>query len=75
MRHLALSLAIALSVPAAAAADIVPLPEISEYLNDIDSAQSTFTPDQRGRDRDDGAVLHPASGGARGSNMTTTTCW
>ncbi|KPQ16226.1 MAG: Outer membrane lipoprotein-sorting protein [Rhodobacteraceae bacterium HLUCCO18] len=43
MRHLALSLAIALSVPAAAAADIVPLPEISEYLNDIDSAQSTFT--------------------------------
>ncbi len=43
MTRLALSLVIALSVPAAVAADIVPLSEISDYLNGIDSAQSTFT--------------------------------
>ena len=43
MRILALSLATALSLPTMAAADIVPLPDLSAYLNGIESAQSTFT--------------------------------
>ena len=43
MRILALSLATALSLPTMAAADIVPLPDLSAYLNGIASAQSTFT--------------------------------
>jgi hypothetical protein len=43
MRLLALSVATTLSLPAMAAADIVPLSELSSYLNGIDAAQSTFT--------------------------------
>jgi outer membrane lipoprotein-sorting protein len=43
MRFLALSIAFALSAPAMAAADIVPLSELSSYLNGISAAQSTFT--------------------------------
>jgi outer membrane lipoprotein-sorting protein len=43
MRLLALSVATTLSVPAMAAADIVPLSELSSYLNGINAAQSTFT--------------------------------
>jgi outer membrane lipoprotein-sorting protein len=43
MRLLALSVATTLSVPAMATADIVPLSELSSYLNGINAAQSTFT--------------------------------
>jgi outer membrane lipoprotein-sorting protein len=43
MRTLVISLATALSLPAMAAADIVPLSQLSSYLNGIDMAQSTFT--------------------------------
>jgi hypothetical protein len=74
MRTLAISLATALSLPAMAAADIVPLSELSSYLNGIDMAQSTFT--QINADGTVRPVSSTCSGPvARGSNMTTTTFW
>ena len=43
MRTLALSLSASLALSSVASADIVPLSELSSYLNRIDTAQSTFT--------------------------------
>jgi outer membrane lipoprotein-sorting protein len=43
MKILALSFTTALSLPTLAAAEMVPLSELSSYLNGIDMAQSTFT--------------------------------
>jgi len=43
MRTLALSLSASLALSSVASADIVPLSELSSYLNRIDMAQSTFT--------------------------------
>lgn len=43
MKMRAISILTALCLPGIAAADIVPLSELSSYLNGIDSAQSTFT--------------------------------
>lgn len=43
MKRIALSLAATLAASAPAMADIVPLRDLSSYLNDIDMAQSTFT--------------------------------
>lgn len=43
MRRLSLTIATVLFLPGIAAADIVPLRELSAYLNSITAAQSTFT--------------------------------
>lgn len=43
MKRIALSLAATIAASAPALADIVPLRDLSSYLNDIDMAQSTFT--------------------------------
>ncbi len=43
MRLIAFALAISLAAPAAWAADKLPLSEISKYLNDLKSVQTTFT--------------------------------
>jgi outer membrane lipoprotein-sorting protein len=43
MKRFVLSLVAALTLPTMAAAEIVPLRDLSAYLNGIDAAQSTFT--------------------------------
>jgi hypothetical protein len=74
MRRFVLSLAPPFPCPMAAA-EIVPLSELSSYLNGIDAAQSTFTQINADGTVSTGEVLHPATRAARGSNTMTTTFW
>jgi hypothetical protein len=62
MKILALSFTTALSLPTLAAAEMVPLSELSSYLNGIDMAQSTFTQINADGTVATGSILHPATG-------------